>query len=57
MWSKAQGEDNTGARRKELLEKGYELFSTKSIEAISMRDVAKGVDWYAAVRYAQASKG
>ncbi len=43
MWSKAQGEENTGARRKELLEKGYELFSTKSIEAISMRDVAKAV--------------
>lgn len=43
MWSKAQGEENTGARRKELLEKGYELFSTKSIESIGMRDVAKAV--------------
>ncbi len=43
MWSNAQGAENTGARRKELLEKGYELFSTKSIEAISMRDVAKAV--------------
>lgn len=43
MWSKAQGEENTGARRKELLEKGYELFSTKSIESIGMCDVAKAV--------------
>ena len=43
MWTKAQGEENTGARRKELLEKGYELFSTKSIESVGMRDVAKAV--------------
>ncbi len=43
MWSKAKGEENTGARRTELLQKGYELFSTKSIEAIGMRDVAKAV--------------
>ena len=43
MWSSAKGEENTGARRNELLQKGYELFSTKSIEAIGMRDVAKAV--------------
>ena len=43
MWSSAKGEENTETRRKELLEKGYELFSTKSIEAISMRDVTKAV--------------
>ena len=43
MWSSAKGEENVEARRKELLEKGYELFSTKSIEAISMRDVADAV--------------
>ena len=43
MWSSAKGEKNVEARRKELLEKGYELFSTKSIEAISMRDVADAV--------------
>ncbi|MBR3307418.1 MAG: TetR/AcrR family transcriptional regulator [Lachnospiraceae bacterium] len=43
MWSKARGEENTETRRKELLEKGYELFSRKSIEAVSMRDVASAV--------------
>ncbi len=43
MWSKANGEENTEARRKDLLKKGYELFSTKSIEAVGMRDVAKAV--------------
>ncbi len=43
MWSKAKGEENTGARRAELLQKGYELFSSKTIEAIGMRDVAKAV--------------
>lgn len=43
MWSSAKGDENTQARRKELLEKGYELFSTKSIEAVGMRDVAKAV--------------
>ena len=43
MWSSAKGEENVEARRKELLEKGYELFSSKSIEAISMRDVADAV--------------
>ena len=43
MWSSAKGEKNVEARRKELLEKGYELFSSKSIEAISMRDVADAV--------------
>ena len=43
MWSSSKGEKNTEARRKELLEKGFELFSTKSIEAISMRNVAEAV--------------
>ncbi|MBR3307779.1 MAG: TetR/AcrR family transcriptional regulator [Lachnospiraceae bacterium] len=43
MWSKAKGEENTEARRTELLQKGYELFSSKTIEAIGMRDVAKAV--------------
>lgn len=43
MWSSAKGEKNTEARRKELLEKGYELFSTNSIESISMKDVASTV--------------
>lgn len=43
MWNSAKGGDNTESRRAELLKKGYELFSTKSIEAISMRDVASAV--------------
>ncbi len=43
MWSSDKGDENTQARRKELLEKGYELFSTKSIESVGMRDVAKAV--------------
>lgn len=43
MWTTAQGEENTEARRKELLETGYELFSKNGIEAVSMRDVAKAV--------------
>ena len=43
MWSSAKGEKNTDARRTELLQKGFELFSTKTIETISMRDVASAV--------------
>ncbi len=43
MWSSAKGEKNTQARRDELLEKGYELFSTKGIEAVGLRDVTKAV--------------
>ncbi len=43
MWSTARSEEQLKTRQKELLEKGYELFSTKSIESISMRDVASAV--------------
>ncbi len=43
MWNTSKGEKNTEPRKRELLQKGYELFSTKSIEAVSMRDVASAV--------------
>ncbi len=43
MWSSAKGEKNTQERRTVLLEKGFELFSSKGIEAIGMRDVTKVV--------------
>ena len=43
MWSTARSEEQFEARQNELLEKGYEIFSAKSIEAISMRDVASAV--------------
>ena len=51
MWSNAKGEEIIEARRKELLKKGYELFSTNSIDAISMRDVAKAVGCGSASAY------
>ena len=43
MWTSARGEETIEARRRELLEKGFELFSTKTIETVSMRDVASAV--------------
>ena len=43
MWTSARGEETLEARRKELLEKGFELFSTRTIETVSMRDVASAV--------------
>lgn len=51
MWSSSKGEKNTEARRIELLEKGFELFSTNSIEAISMRNVAGAVGCGSASAY------
>ena len=43
MRSTSRSEEQFAARHNELLETGYELFSTNSIEAISMRDVASAV--------------
>ena len=51
MWSNAKGEEIIEARRKELLKKGYELFSTNSIDAIGMRDVARAVGCGSASAY------
>ncbi len=43
MWTTSRDEEKKEARREELLKKGFELFSTKTIETISMRDVASAV--------------
>ena len=43
MWTTSRNEEKKEARREELLQKGFELFSTKTIETVSMRDVASAV--------------
>lgn len=43
MWTSSKKADQIEARRRELLEKGFEIFSKKTIESIAMQDVANAV--------------
>ena len=43
MWTSSRGEKKIEARRNELLQKGYELFTERNIESVTMRDVANAV--------------
>ena len=43
MWTSAKGAENVEARRRDLLEKGFEVFSKRSIESASMQDIADAV--------------
>ena len=40
MWNSANNTEQIEARRIELLEKGFELFSSRGIESVTMQDVA-----------------
>ena len=40
MWTSSKKTDQIEARRRELLEKGFEIFSKNTIESIAMQDVA-----------------
>ena len=43
MWTSSNNAEQIAGRRKELLEKGFEVLSKKSIEAVAMQDVADAV--------------
>ncbi|MBR5421211.1 MAG: TetR/AcrR family transcriptional regulator [Lachnospiraceae bacterium] len=43
MWTSSNNADQIEARRRELLEKGFEVLSQKSIESVAMQDVADAV--------------
>jgi len=51
MWSKTKDAELMAIKRNEFLEKGFELFSNKSIESVTLSDVAKAAGYGMATLY------
>ncbi len=51
MWSKAKDAELMAIKKRDFLEKGFELFSTRSIESVTLTDVAKASGYGMATLY------